>query len=151
MVSNRKQQGFTLIELVFVIVILGILAAFAVPRFVDLTGEARAAAVQGVGGSVQSAAALTHAQALVQNVTNGTISVEGTSVTMVNGYPADTDDGIVAALQSLDGYDLAGNGSAGTLTITPSGITAGNSCEVTYTAPASAGNAPAVSIVTSGC
>lgn len=147
MVSNKKQQGFTLIELVFVIVILGILAAFAVPRFVDLTSEARAAAIQGVGGSVQSAAALTHAQALVQNVTNGTIQVEGTSVTMVNGYPAGSTDGIVAALQSLNGYGVAVSGT--TVTITPSGFS-GSNCEVAYT-QAAANSAPGITIDTNGC
>ncbi|HET7588427.1 MAG TPA: prepilin-type N-terminal cleavage/methylation domain-containing protein, partial [Gammaproteobacteria bacterium] len=51
----RKQQGFTLIELVTVIIILGILAAFAVPRFINVTGAARAAAIEGVGGSVKAA------------------------------------------------------------------------------------------------
>lgn len=58
---NMKQAGFTLIELVMVIVILGILAAVAVPRFVDLSSEAKTAAVEGVAGSAASAMAINYA------------------------------------------------------------------------------------------
>ncbi|HBI21643.1 MAG TPA: prepilin-type cleavage/methylation domain-containing protein [Legionella sp.] len=54
----RNQRGFTLIELVMVIVILGILAAVAIPRFIDLAGNAQQAAVQGVAGSLASASAI---------------------------------------------------------------------------------------------
>ncbi|RJX31597.1 MAG: type II secretion system protein [Oxalobacter sp.] len=58
----EKQKGFTLIELVVVIVILGILAAVAVPKFVDLTGEAETGAVQGVAAAITGGAHINYAK-----------------------------------------------------------------------------------------
>ena len=57
---QRTQQGFTLIELVVVIVILGILAATALPKFVDLSGDARTAAIAGVAGALNSSASINY-------------------------------------------------------------------------------------------
>ena len=58
---NVKQAGFTLIELVMVIVILGILAAVAIPKFIDLSSDAKTAAVSGVAGALASGAAANYA------------------------------------------------------------------------------------------
>lgn len=58
---KRMQSGFTLIELVMVIVLIGLLAAIAIPKFVDLGSEARTAATQGVAGALSSASAINYA------------------------------------------------------------------------------------------
>jgi len=57
----NKQSGFTLIELVMVIVILGVLAAVALPKFVDLKGDAQASALKGVVGAMNSAMSINYA------------------------------------------------------------------------------------------
>ena len=66
-----KQKGFTLIELVVVIVILGILAATALPKFIDLSGDAKTAKAAGVAGAVASSAAIQYGANLVSSVKYG--------------------------------------------------------------------------------
>src|SRR5438045_2336333 len=91
---RKTQAGFTLIELVIVITILGILAAVALPKFAALQADARLAKMNGAMGSVKAAAAMAHAALLARgldanfnNTPNPPIVVEGTTVVYTNGYP----------------------------------------------------------------
>lgn len=139
---KRTQRGFTLIELIMVIVILGILSAFALPKFADLSGSAESASVEGARASVRSAAAIAHAQALASNVTSGNITIEGVTVTLVNGYPdAETIDDAA----DLDDFALILNAAADQVIVTLSPAGVGNAC-VSY-AEAAASAAPTISAV----
>jgi MSHA pilin protein MshA len=138
--NNDNQAGFTLIELVVVITILGILAAFAVPRFAALEVEARSAATQALAGSVRSAAALSHALWLAQSQP-ATVSMEGAIITLANGYPnlATIED----TLSDLSGFSFAAG------VFSKDGTTA--NCTVTYAEAASAGVSPTITPVVTGC
>ena len=120
MKENVKQEGFTLIELIVVIVILGILAVTAAPKFIDLQGDARASALQGLAGAMKGAATLVHGKALVANKVSSSgdqyVCIGSTSQSSCNqsskdavqvkcGFPDATEDGILRALDGTFSKD----------------------------------------------
>ena len=106
---GREQKGFTLIELVIVIVILGILAAVAIPKYVTVQREARIAVVNGMAGGLRSARLVAMAKYQVVSImTATTVDMDGTlvEVTAGTGVPTPTQAGIVSALTDTSGFTV---------------------------------------------
>ena len=162
-----NQAGFTLIELVAVIVLLGILAVTALPRFVNLQTDARGAVLDGVRGAVQGATAQVYAKSLIGGTEgNATGNVDiggGNTVATVFGYPAGTAAGIFAAITVDSPEIITATVSAGVLRV---GYTDGattpapkTDCSFTYTQAVADTSSTPVTItapvisgaVTSGC
>lgn len=145
----NNQRGFTLIELILVIVILGIMSSIVAPKFINLQSDARASVMKGVQGAVSSAAGMIHAKSLIAGVEGmaaGTVNIASIgAVNTVYGYPAADD-----ALDIIDLVDLSletnVTGVSGVFTY--AGTTA---CTITYAEPTGAGLAPLITNDLSAC
>ena len=146
--NATKQQGFTLIELVMVIVILGILAATALPKFVDMTKSARESTLKGLAGAMNGAKSIVKAGYLINPGSTVTLS-DNTTVAVITsgtlaGYPLATAPGIRAAIDMSSDFVATYDTTSGNVATFTLDSKAG--CTVTYTE-----STAAVVVDPSGC
>jgi len=145
---RSNQRGFTLIELVVVIIILGILAAFAVPKFMGLEGQARVAAVKSIGGSMEAADTMAHGIWEATAAPVSPLTINGVAVAFVDTYPTTASIGLLLDQSTSSGYTSPANGE-----YVPNGATAAT-CNATYANATVVGTqdiAPVVTLTTTNC
>ena len=146
----KNQQGFTLIELIVVILILGILSATALPKFVNISSDARAAAMKSVEGSMRSANSMIYAKAAVGNLLTGTsassvpVTVNGTAVATAYGFATN-------GTELAKVMDVSSDFTTSAADIRSAGAPTPASCIVTYTAATSTTTPPGYVTTTTGC
>ena len=122
---RRNNGGFTLIELIVVIVILGILAVTAAPKFIDLQSDARLATLNGMKAAINSAVSLTYGKSLVKGVekdpSGKKVSINGEEVEVCYGYPCAAATKIqkvldIGVFEACSGNSTSGNSTSGNST-----------------------------------
>lgn len=165
--NMQKQQGFTLIELIIVIVILGILAVTAAPRFIDLQSDAKESTLQGVKGALQGATQLVYAKSAIagsQGAATAQVTIGGKTVPIAYGYPDANEITVISGSSTasanaenfidLDDTQFSivpASNDNGTMLVVFEGETASNNCYLQYVNAASAGAAPTITSVITGC
>ncbi|MBR7627840.1 prepilin-type N-terminal cleavage/methylation domain-containing protein [Aeromonas popoffii] len=142
----KKQAGFTLIELVIVIIILGILAVTAAPKFLNLQDDANKSAALGVAAAVKSGAQLVYSRSVLngtEKLTSSSVSAGTGTVTTKFGYPTANKAGIGASVNVDGGWAVDDNGVFKS--------SQANSCEVIYTAASVAGATFDVAVSGASC
>jgi MSHA pilin protein MshA len=149
-VSCPRSQGISFVELVVGVTVVGMLAAFAVPRFTHLENHVRASEVTTLSAKLRSAAAAAHAQYLRSGARLSSVTVEGRVVQLKNGYPDATSDGIQRAI--VDASEFTATSTPTSVTYSKNGAPAAASCAVTYIASSAASIAASIAdLNTSGC
>ncbi|MCE2596040.1 type II secretion system GspH family protein [Motilimonas cestriensis] len=153
-----KQSGFTLIELVIVIIVLGILAATAAPKFIDLQSDAKKSALNGLKAAFEGGATLTYSKAAIagkEKVGDTTVSINGVDVGIAYGYPKANETELKKAVDLSTGDWAFGTASGSPASIeiyavdTPSASVA--TCSVKYTQAAASNARPTIAATSTGC
>jgi MSHA pilin protein MshA len=125
-----------LIDLIMVMVVLGILAAFALPRFANVNAGARLASIRGLASALRASSDAVHDLAEkggMTAATGQTIAYEGATVRLAYGYPEASKAGIGTSAVDLDGFDEAIDGAVGIVTYVPRNPPASSAaCSVVY-------------------
>ncbi|WP_042146891.1 MULTISPECIES: prepilin-type N-terminal cleavage/methylation domain-containing protein [unclassified Pseudoalteromonas] len=143
----NKNKGFTLIELIIVIVILGILAVTAAPKFLDLQGDANSSTIQGVDGAINSAMNVVYGKAVIAGVAsitantgvgidmngNGNATDTGVDILTSFGYPTANANGLLVALDLDTTTDFDGAEVSPYYVISAKGSTAPSAADVVAT------------------
>ncbi|KXI29007.1 prepilin-type N-terminal cleavage/methylation domain-containing protein [Paraglaciecola hydrolytica] len=154
---SNKATGFTLIELIIVIVILGILSVVAAPKFIDISSDARISVLESFEGSMRTASNLVNLKAIMAGktdcATNPTIQVGTESVTLRCGYPCPHPNGIAKTVSFDDSFVWVGgncSGQLGSIDVRLNDAPDPANCKIRYTSARST-RAPTFTLTTTGC